>query len=73
MENFFRSVPDKKYNEDIFTIVTTGRAMRQKNPALFNQIASAFTDNAQIQFIWIGDGNEREFLIITQYKNNRLG
>lgn len=59
---FFPVSPAKKYNEDAFIIVTTGRAMRQKNPALFNQIASAFTDNAQVQFIWIGDGNERNLL-----------
>ncbi|MBV9961029.1 MAG: glycosyltransferase [Parafilimonas sp.] len=59
---FFPGTTEKKYSEDLFTIVTTGRAMRQKNPALFNQIASAFTDNAQVQFIWIGDGNERNFL-----------
>jgi glycosyltransferase involved in cell wall biosynthesis len=59
---FFPSSPDKTRDENIFTIVTTGRAMRQKNPALFNQIASAFTDNTSVQFIWVGDGNEREFL-----------
>jgi glycosyltransferase involved in cell wall biosynthesis len=59
---FFPESPDKIYNKDIFTVVTTGRAMRQKNPALFNVVASAFTDNPKIQFIWIGDGNEREFL-----------
>ncbi|MEO8711671.1 MAG: glycosyltransferase [Parafilimonas sp.] len=59
---FFPALPEKKYNEDTFIIVTTGRAMRQKNPALFNQIASAFTDNKHVQFIWIGDGNERDLL-----------
>ena len=59
---FFPELPEKKYNEDTFVIVTTGRAMRQKNPALFNQIASAFADNKQVQFIWIGDGNERDLL-----------
>src|SRR5438477_874993 len=58
----FPGSPDKKYNEDAFTIVTTGRAMPQKNPALFNQVASAFTDNNKVQFIWIGDGIERAFL-----------
>jgi glycosyltransferase involved in cell wall biosynthesis len=59
---FFPESPEKKAPGDIFTIVTTGRAMRQKNPALFNHIASAFTDNDKIRFIWIGDGNERIFL-----------
>ncbi len=59
---FFPESPDKALPGDIFTIVTTGRAMRQKNPALFNLIASAFTDNEHVQFIWIGEGNERELL-----------
>ncbi|SFP57483.1 glycosyltransferase [Parafilimonas terrae] len=59
---FFPESPEKKMPGDIFTIVTTGRAMRQKNPALYNTIASAFTDNKKIQFIWIGDGDERQFL-----------
>ncbi len=59
---FFPASPGKKNDKNSFIIVTTGRAMRQKNPALFNQIASAFTDNAQVQFIWIGDGNQRNFL-----------
>ena len=65
---FFPGTTEKKHSEDLFTIVTTGRAMRQKNPALFNQIASAFTDNAQVQFIWIGDGNERDFLSSSNIK-----
>lgn len=59
---FFPGLPNKKYSDETFTIVTTGRAMRQKNPALFNQVASAFTDNPKVQFVWVGDGNEREFL-----------
>jgi glycosyltransferase involved in cell wall biosynthesis len=59
---FFPDSPEKIHNKETFTIVTTGRAMRQKNPALFNQIASAFTDNISVRFIWVGDGNEREFL-----------
>lgn len=59
---FFPESPVKNNNGNTFTIVTTGRAMRQKNPALFNQVASAFTDNKNVKFIWVGDGNEREFL-----------
>lgn len=65
---FFPESHRKAIKENIFTVVTTGRAMRQKNPALFNQIASAFTDNAQVQFIWIGDGNERNFLSSSNIK-----
>jgi glycosyltransferase involved in cell wall biosynthesis len=59
---FFPEPPAKTYNEDVFTVITTGRAMAQKNPALFNKIASAFTLDSQVKFIWIGDGNESHFL-----------
>jgi glycosyltransferase involved in cell wall biosynthesis len=59
---FFPESPVRNPAGDSFTVVTTGRAMRQKNPALFNQVASAFTDNKNVRFIWIGDGNERSFL-----------
>lgn len=59
---FFPESPDKTTPGETFTVLTTGRAMRQKNPALFNTIASAFTDNEHIRFVWVGDGNEREFL-----------
>jgi len=60
---FFSAQMEKKFNEDNFVIVTTGRAMHQKDPAMFNKIASAFIDNPKINFIWIGDGRERNLLI----------
>ena len=59
---FFPESPEKKSPNDIFTVLTTGRAARQKNPELFNRIASAFTDNDKIQFVWVGDGDEQYFL-----------
>lgn len=59
---FFPQSPERKSVNEIFTVVTTGRAMRQKNPQLFNLIASAFTDNDKIQFVWVGDGDERHLL-----------
>ena len=37
-------------------VCTSGRILYQKNPFLFNQIASLLPD---IQFIWIGDGDLR--------------
>lgn len=40
----------------IFRIVASGRIEEQKNPSLFNEIASYFEDLEQFQFIWIGDG-----------------
>jgi glycosyltransferase involved in cell wall biosynthesis len=39
-----------------FKVVTSGRIEKQKNPALFNRIASYFQDMDQIEFVWIGDG-----------------
>ncbi|MGK2864445.1 MAG: glycosyltransferase [Chitinophagaceae bacterium] len=43
--------PEKK-----FRIVTSGRIEKQKNPALFNEIAMYFEDMRQVEFVWIGDG-----------------
>ncbi|MFC0773736.1 glycosyltransferase [Terrimonas alba] len=45
---------------DKFRIVTSGRIERQKNPALFNAIASYFEDLRQIEFIWVGDGQDKD-------------
>jgi glycosyltransferase involved in cell wall biosynthesis len=44
---------------DKFRIVTSGRIEVQKNPALFNSIATYFEEFSQIEFIWIGDGIDR--------------
>lgn len=45
-----------------FCIVTSGRIINQKNPSLFNAIARYFEEFKQFEFIWIGDGPERELL-----------
>lgn len=45
-----------------FCIVTSGRIINQKNPTLFNNIARYFEEFQQFEFIWIGDGPERELL-----------
>jgi glycosyltransferase involved in cell wall biosynthesis len=45
-----------------FCIVTSGRIINQKNPALFNSIAQYFQEFKQFEFIWIGDGPERALL-----------
>lgn len=42
-----------------FTVFTLGRICSQKNPALFNTIATMMPD---IHFLWIGDGELREQL-----------
>lgn len=51
-----------------FCIVTSGRIINQKNPALFNSIARYFEEFQQFEFIWIGDGPERELLTSTNIK-----
>lgn len=45
-----------------FRIITSGRIVDQKNPALFNAIASYFQEFKDFEFIWAGDGDEREAL-----------
>ncbi len=45
-----------------FRIVTSGRIEAQKNPALFNAIATYFEDMDSIEFIWVGDGEDRKKL-----------
>lgn len=47
---------------DTFRIVTCGRIIGQKNPSLFNEIAGYFEDVSGIEFIWAGDGPDREML-----------
>ena len=47
---------------DKFTIVTSGRIVSQKNPALFNEIAAYFNGLNQFQFTWIGDGEDKDLL-----------
>src|SRR5579872_577292 len=45
-----------------FNIVTCGRIVDQKNPALFNRIAAYFEEFEDFGFIWIGDGPDRNLL-----------
>lgn len=45
-----------------FTIVTMGRITLQKNPQMFNSIASKYLGYANIRFMWIGDGEEKSRL-----------
>jgi glycosyltransferase involved in cell wall biosynthesis len=47
---------------DQIVIVTAGRITNQKNPKLFNEIASAFLDREHVKFVWIGDGELRSIL-----------
>lgn len=45
-----------------FRIITCARIVHQKNPALFNAIATYFNDFDQFEFVWVGDGEERHLL-----------
>jgi len=45
-----------------FRVVTSGRIVGQKNPALFNSIARYFEEFKDFEFLWIGDGEDREQL-----------
>lgn len=45
-----------------FRIITCARIVQQKNPALFNAIATYFKDFDQFEFVWVGDGEERHRL-----------
>jgi len=45
-----------------FRVVTCGRIIGQKNPALFNEIAAYFEDIPGIEFVWVGDGPDRSLL-----------
>jgi glycosyltransferase involved in cell wall biosynthesis len=53
-------IKDKNYTK--FRIVTSGRVADQKNPALFNEIASRLLDLKHFEFVWIGDGEDRQVL-----------
>ena len=48
--------------ESVFRIVTSGRIVDQKNPVLFNQIASFFEEFPDFEFLWVGDGDARDKL-----------
>lgn len=45
-----------------FKIVTSGRIDDQKNPGLFDEIASYFKEMPEWKFVWIGDGRRRNLL-----------
>lgn len=50
---------------DKFTVFTLGRICYQKNPRMFNEVASKLPD---IRFVWIGDGELRHELTASNIK-----
>lgn len=51
-----------------FVVVTSGRIVDQKNPALFNQIARYFQEFPDFTFLWVGDGEARDKLTAKNIK-----
>jgi len=45
-----------------FRVATSGRIVDQKNPALFNAIATYFEEFGDFEFLWVGDGEDRKQL-----------
>ena len=45
-----------------FRVVTSGRIVGQKNPALFNAVAAYFEEFGGFEFLWVGDGEGRDLL-----------
>lgn len=56
-----------------FRIVTTGRVVPQKNPLLFNSIAKYFEADNMFEFIWIGDGDDKDKKSISSSNINITG
>ena len=57
-----KSIKPLKKKSNKFRVVTSGRVVSQKNPGLFNAIASYFESLGQFEFIWIGDGDDKHLL-----------
>lgn len=51
--------PDYKIPEYPLVFGTVGRITYQKNPKLFNEIATHFDGDKRVRFLWIGDGELR--------------
>lgn len=49
----------------IFNIVFCAKITTQKDPYLFNEIASQFTSNTNIKFTWLGGGEQSHLLTST--------
>jgi glycosyltransferase involved in cell wall biosynthesis len=59
----FEEFPLKKCKlNNIIIIGTIGRITFQKNPELFNKMATLFKSRPNVQFLWIGDGELRNVL-----------
>lgn len=60
--------PGEQPRQDRFRIITSGRIVSQKNPQLFNAIATYFQEFGNFEFIWAGDGAGRSVLTANNIK-----
>jgi glycosyltransferase involved in cell wall biosynthesis len=56
------AVPSQTLKPAKFRVATSGRIVGQKNPALFNAIATYFEEFEDFEFMWVGDGEDRDML-----------
>lgn len=55
-------IPKNTKKKNVFTVVNCGVVSIQKNPSLFNEIASHYKEDHGIRFIWIGNGDSENSL-----------
>lgn len=51
-----------KTDQTKFIIAFSGRILAQKNPKRFNEIAQQFLSYSNVEFVWIGDGEDSHLL-----------
>lgn len=68
VESIFKNVETHKSYPKKFKIVTCGRVVAQKNPELFNAIASYFVGLDNFEFIWVGEGPDTDKLVAKNIK-----
>lgn len=65
LESDIKDIEQKQIDIENIKICTSGRIGFQKNPKLFNELAQRFPN---IEFTWIGDGEQREDLTSSNIK-----
>lgn len=53
---------DLKPTNEVVRIGFSGILTEQKNPCEFNELASSFSGDNRVEFIWIGDGNLKKYI-----------
>jgi glycosyltransferase involved in cell wall biosynthesis len=55
--------PLEEFKKNKFKIITVGRICEQKFPRTFNSIAQEFENRPDVEFVWVGDGDQRNELL----------